>query len=44
MNSALVFLSFAVDRQVNIKVALLDENVQIRGPYNEAICVIVLVL
>ena len=44
MSSALVFLNFAVDRQVNTKAASLDENMQIWGPYNEAICVIVLEL
>ena len=44
MSSAFLFLSFAVDSQVNIKAASLDENVQIWGPYNEATCVIVLVL
>ena len=44
MSSAFLFLRFAVDRQVNIKAASLDENVQTWGPYNEATCVIVLVL
>ena len=44
MSSAFLFLSFAVDSQVNIKAASLDENVQIWGPYDEATCVIVLVL
>ena len=44
MSSAFLFLSFAVDRQMNIEAASPDENVQIWGPYHEAIFVIVLLL